>query len=147
MSGREQHYAALGLHSNATREEVKQAYRKLCVQFHPDLAPGLGREACDAKIKEINAAYTAILKGPVAHPHANRTYSAAGGTTWAKKPRGFSPGILAVILGFPILAGGIRFALFYNNLERDTGRRYGLMNPPVNEFLKEDAPESSMGHK
>lgn len=55
-----QHYATLGLSKGASAEEVKKAYRKLSMQYHPDKVAHLGDEfrgIAENKMKEINAAY------------------------------------------------------------------------------------------
>lgn len=51
----EQAFATLGLPRTATQSEVKSAYRKLALLYHPDKA-GPSDEAL-AKMKDINAAY------------------------------------------------------------------------------------------
>nr|ADD24101.1 Chaperone protein dnaJ 16 [Lepeophtheirus salmonis] len=54
-------YTLLGLERTATQSEIKQAYRRLAVKYHPDKNPG-NEEASD-KFKEISTAY-AILSDP-----------------------------------------------------------------------------------
>lgn len=54
-------YATLGVAREATPDELKKAYRKLAVQFHPDKNPG-NKEA-EEKFKEITEAYE-ILSDP-----------------------------------------------------------------------------------
>ncbi|QQP52601.1 Chaperone protein dnaJ 15 [Caligus rogercresseyi] len=54
-------YELLGLERTATQSEIKQAYRRLAVKYHPDKNPG-NEEASD-KFKEISTAY-AILSDP-----------------------------------------------------------------------------------
>ena len=49
------YYKILGVSRNATDQEIKQAYRKLAMKYHPDRNPG-NKEAED-KFKEINEAY------------------------------------------------------------------------------------------
>lgn len=56
------YYRILGVLRNATNDEIKKAYIKLTMQYHPDLNPGKEEWAND-KFKEINAAYT-ILGDP-----------------------------------------------------------------------------------
>lgn len=55
------HYATLGVETNATDEEIKRAYKKLARRYHPDLNPG-DAEA-EARFKEIGAAYE-VLSDP-----------------------------------------------------------------------------------
>lgn len=49
-------YQVLGLNSNATESEIKQAYRKQAMIWHPDKNPN-NREVAEQKFKEINEAY------------------------------------------------------------------------------------------
>jgi len=61
----EQHYATLGLEKGASMEEIKKAYRKLSMQYHPDKVAHLGNEfkaVAEEKMKEINAAYDFFKK-------------------------------------------------------------------------------------
>ncbi|MBQ8290046.1 MAG: molecular chaperone DnaJ [Clostridia bacterium] len=52
------YYEVLGITKGASEDEIKRAYRKLAMKYHPDHNPG-DKEA-EAKFKEINEAY-AIL--------------------------------------------------------------------------------------
>jgi molecular chaperone DnaJ len=54
-------YETLGVSRSADDKELKSAFRKLAMQFHPDRNPG--DEACEHKFKEINEAYE-CLKDP-----------------------------------------------------------------------------------
>jgi preprotein translocase subunit Sec63 len=56
------YYQILGIENGATQKEVKQAYRKLAFQYHPD--KNSDNAAADEKTKEINQAY-AVLANPV----------------------------------------------------------------------------------
>ena len=53
------YYKILGVARNASQEEIKKAYRRLAMQYHPDRNPGKEKEAND-KFKEINEAYEVL---------------------------------------------------------------------------------------
>ena len=52
------YYEVLGVSKNASDDEIKKAYRKLAVKYHPDKNPG-DKEA-EAKFKEINEAHDVL---------------------------------------------------------------------------------------
>lgn len=53
------YYEVLGLQRNAASGEIKKAYRKLAVQYHPDKNPG-NKEA-EEKFKEATEAYEVLI--------------------------------------------------------------------------------------
>jgi molecular chaperone DnaJ len=52
---KQDYYATLGVARDASADDLKKAYRKLAMQYHPDRNPG--DAAAEAKFKEINEAY------------------------------------------------------------------------------------------
>lgn len=58
MSSKRDYYEVLGVGKNASDDEIKKAYRKLAVKYHPDKNPG-DKEA-EAKFKEINEAHDVL---------------------------------------------------------------------------------------
>lgn len=65
-------YTVLGVSSNATDDEIKQAYRKLAKKYHPDINPD--KKLAEEKMKEINSAYDTIQKIR-SNPSANNSYN------------------------------------------------------------------------
>ncbi len=50
------YYKILGIQKNASDEDIKKAYRKLAVKWHPDKNPD-NKDAAEEKFKEISEAY------------------------------------------------------------------------------------------
>ncbi|MFW9927848.1 MAG: molecular chaperone DnaJ [Candidatus Thorarchaeota archaeon] len=53
------YYEILGVQRNASENELKKAYRKLAMQYHPDMAEKnkIDKKVAEEKFKEINEAY------------------------------------------------------------------------------------------
>ncbi len=67
------YYKILGVSKNASKEEIKRAYRRLAKKYHPDLNPG-DKEAQE-KFKDINEAYEVL-----SDDNKRRQYDAFGST-------------------------------------------------------------------
>ena len=52
------YYEVLGVEKNASDAEIKKAYRKLAMKYHPDQNPG--DKSAEEKFKEINEAYEVL---------------------------------------------------------------------------------------
>ena len=52
------YYQTLGVDRNASESDIKRAYRKLAVQYHPDKNPGDNQ--AEERFKEINEAYEVL---------------------------------------------------------------------------------------
>ncbi len=66
------YYKILGVPRNVSEEDIKKAYRKLAMQFHPDRNPGK-EEWANKKFKEINEAY-----GVLGDPEKRKQYDQFG---------------------------------------------------------------------
>ncbi len=58
MSKKRDLYEVLGVDRNATAEQIKKAYRKKAIEFHPD--KNLGDKAAEDKFKEAAEAYEVL---------------------------------------------------------------------------------------
>jgi curved DNA-binding protein CbpA len=57
------YYRTLGVDRNASVEDIRKAFRRLALQYHPDHNPENTQEA-EAKFKEINEAYEVLGDEP-----------------------------------------------------------------------------------
>ncbi len=57
MASKRDYYEILGLSRTATKDEIKKAYRKLAMQYHPDRNK---EPDAEAKFKEMNEAYEVL---------------------------------------------------------------------------------------
>jgi molecular chaperone DnaJ len=55
---KQDYYATLGVARDAGADDLKKAYRKLAMQFHPDRNPGDAK--AEARFKEVNEAYDVL---------------------------------------------------------------------------------------
>jgi molecular chaperone DnaJ len=58
MTNNKDFYSVLGINKGATTDEIKKAYRKLALKYHPD--KNKGDKASETKFKEINEAYETL---------------------------------------------------------------------------------------
>ena len=120
MSKRD-YYEVLGVQKNANDQQIKSAYRKLALQYHPDR--NQGNQAAEEKFKEAAEAY-AILADAEKRTRYDR-FGHAGVSSQAGA--GFDPSTFA---GFEDIFGGI-FGDFFGGgrrggPERGSDLRYDL---------------------
>ena len=61
MADKRDYYEVLGLQKGASDNDIKKAFRKMAMKYHPDENPG--DKVAEEKFKEINEAY-AVLSDP-----------------------------------------------------------------------------------
>jgi molecular chaperone DnaJ len=108
-SAKRDYYEVLGVARSASPEEIKKAYRKIAMQWHPDKNPEKKHEA-EEKFKEAAEAYS-VLSDPGKRSQYDRfghagVSNAAGGAGF--DPAAFSEfsDILGDLFGFGDLFGG-----------------------------------------
>lgn len=79
------YYKLLGVDRNASDKEIKKAYRKLALQYHPDRNPG--DKKAEEKFKEINEAYQVL-----SDPEKRARYNQLGESYNNWQQRGGAPG-------------------------------------------------------
>jgi curved DNA-binding protein len=106
------YYKILGVDRKANEDDIKRAYRKLALQFHPDRNPGDNK--AEEKFKEINEAYQ-VLRDPEKRAHYDRlgeSYThwqqrgAPGGFEWDEWSRAAPGGVRVEVGDFEDLFGG-----------------------------------------
>jgi molecular chaperone DnaJ len=118
------YYEVLGVGRNASEEEVKRAYRKLAVKFHPDKNPD--DPQAEEKFKELGEAYDVLMDG-----QKRAAYDRFGHSAFAPGGGGFGGGtfhdpfeIFREVFGGAGFGGGI-FETFFGGGGRTEDRRRG----------------------
>src|SRR5215210_669197 len=101
MSKRD-YYEVLGVSQTASEQEIKSAYRRLAVQFHPDKNPG--DATAEDKFKEAAEAYTVLSDAEQRRRYDRFGHSgvsnSAGAGGWGAPGFGGIEDILGDLFGF-----------------------------------------------
>ena len=87
MSTKRDYYEVLGVNKSATESELKKAYRKLALQYHPDKNPD--DKAAEEKFKEAAEAYEILSNGDKRARYDRYGHAGVGGASGG----GFSGGM------------------------------------------------------
>jgi len=131
------YYNVLGVEKSASTEEIKKAYRKLAMEYHPDRNPG--DDKAEERFKEINEAYQ-VLSDKDKRAHYDQLGSAysnwqqsgrRGGFDWNQwnygSPGGQPGGMRVEFEGdLSDLFGGGGFSDFFSQIFGGMGGRGGM---------------------
>ncbi|MFB3924937.1 MAG: DnaJ C-terminal domain-containing protein [Syntrophales bacterium] len=101
----EDYYKELGVDKNASPEDIKKAYRKLALKYHPDRNP-TDRKRAEEKFKKISEAYAVL-----SDPEKRRQYDSFGSESFSRQFsqedifRGFDINEILRDLGFGGIGG------------------------------------------
>jgi curved DNA-binding protein len=118
------YYKILGVERKASEEDIKRAYRKLALQYHPDRNPGDAK--AEEKFKEVNEAHQ-VLSDPAKrarYDQLGESYSRwqqrgapQGGFNWEEWATGGPAGNVRVEYGdLDDLFGGGGFSEFFQKI-------------------------------
>ena len=127
MSKRD-YYEVLGVSRTATDQEIKSAYRRLAVKYHPDKNPN--DAAAEEKFKEAAEAYS-VLSDAEQRKRYDRfghagVSSSAGAGAWGAPGFGGIEDILGDLFGFGDVFGGGRGGSRRTSAQRGADLRYDL---------------------
>jgi molecular chaperone DnaJ len=129
-NGKRDYYEVLSVSRSASEQEIKSAYRKLALQYHPDRNPG--NAEAEEKFKEAAEAYS-VLSDAQKRAQYDRFGHAGVGTSASSGFSGFDPNvfadfsdILGDIFGFGDIFGGAGGRRGGNRAQRGSDLRYDL---------------------
>lgn len=128
------YYEVLGVKKGASIDEIKRAYRKLAVKYHPDKNPG--DKLAEERFKEINEAYAVL-----SDPKKKEQFDQFGSTNFHQKFsqedifRGFNVDDMFRDQGFG--TDDIFSRIFGDALRRQRGGGHGRMAAKGEDFSME----------
>ena len=120
MSKRD-YYEILGVARTATEQEIKSAYRKLALKFHPDRNPG--DKAAEDSFKEAAEAYAVLVDTDKRHMYDRFGHAGLGGAATG----GFDPNAFT---GFEDILGGLGDIFGFGDVFGGGRRRGGPQRGP-----------------
>ena len=131
-------YEQLGVERDATTAQIKTAYKKLALKWHPDKHPEAERNSATEKFKEISAAYS-VLSNEEKRAYYDRTGRIAGDDDEMADASEFMDDIMRQFFGggmgddfeefITVLEGGSNDKAF-RKIFRELGRSTRVKNRP-----------------
>jgi molecular chaperone DnaJ len=93
MATKRDYYEVLGVERSASTDDIKKAYRKLAVRYHPDKNPG--DAVAEEKFKELGEAYEVLIdeqKRAAYDRYGHAAFAAGAGAPGGRGPADFGGG-------------------------------------------------------
>ncbi|MDR2018804.1 MAG: DnaJ domain-containing protein [Syntrophobacterales bacterium] len=140
MPNKKDYYDILGVAKGASDDDLKKAYRKLALKYHPDKNPG--DKSAEEKFKEISEAY-AVLSDKEKRAQYDQFGMGGFQQRYSEEDifKGFSMGDLFKDLGF---GGGDMFNVIFGGRGRGAGRQRHQRQQPgfdFRDFITREQPE------
>ncbi|UYZ57425.1 molecular chaperone DnaJ [Hymenobacter latericus] len=117
MSTKRDYYEILGVAKNASADEIKKAYRKVAIKFHPDKNPD--DPSAEDKFKEAAEAYEVLSDDQKRARYDRFGHQGVGGAGG----NGHGPSMEDIFSQFGDIFGGGGFEGFFGGGARSQGRR------------------------
>ena len=128
MSSKRDYYEVLEVSRTATDQEIKSAYRRLAIKFHPDKNPN--DSSAEEKFKEAAEAYSVLSDAEQRRRYDRFGHAgvsnAAGAGAWGAPGFGGIEDILGDLFGFGDVFGGGRAGNRRTAAQRGSDLRYDL---------------------
>lgn len=129
MSKRD-YYEVLGVSKSASADEIKKAYRKVAMQYHPDRNPG-DREA-EERFKEAAEAYDVLSNADKRARYDRFGHAGVGSASGG----GRGPSMEDIFSNFGDIFGDDMFGSFFGGGRQGGGRRQGTRGSNLRVKLK-----------
>lgn len=122
------YYEILGVCREATKDEIKQAYRKLAKTHHPDVNRDNIKES-EEKFKEISEAYAVLCDDQKRARYDRFGHAGLGGYSAQDIFSGIDFGDILKDIGFDFGFGGGGFSSIFDTFFGGSGSRYSSRGP------------------